>query len=255
MQSKPRAGGAANGGDSPDDDGQGGLFDLAGQRLDGAGGERGTAEPAGANLDSRSPTATPPVSKARPGKTIDDKAGHRSRLFERFRNGGSDAMPDYELLEMILFRAIPRGDTKPAAKALLARFKTFAEVVNAPAERLMEVDGIGQRVGQWQVRPAQPCIPTDKQPDCLAAVPGGKVKDVCGEVVVPLVAVARLVIEPNDKSSSVTVWVAVHVIVWPSVAPTGGASEVGVPGQTTGTRLSFTVNGAFSVVLPVLRTR
>jgi DNA repair protein RadC len=78
-------------------------------------------------------------------KILDHRAGHRERLRERFRDGGSDAMPDYELLEMVLFRAVTRGDTKPLAKALLARFKTFNEVINAPPERLMEVAGVGQR--------------------------------------------------------------------------------------------------------------
>jgi DNA repair protein RadC len=77
---------------------------------------------------------------------IDDKAGHRERLRMRFRTGGADALPDYELLEMVLFRAFPRGDTKPLAKQLLARFGTFAEVINAPEERQREVQGVGTRV-------------------------------------------------------------------------------------------------------------
>jgi len=77
---------------------------------------------------------------------LDDKAGHRERLRARFRSGGAEALPDYELLEMVLFRAFPRGDTKPLAKQLLARFGTFAEVINAPDERLREVDGVGARV-------------------------------------------------------------------------------------------------------------
>lgn len=72
--------------------------------------------------------------------------GHRERLRERFNEGGPDALPDYELLEMILFLAIRRGDTKPLAKALLARFGSFAEVISAPAERLMEVAGVGEAV-------------------------------------------------------------------------------------------------------------
>jgi DNA repair protein RadC len=71
---------------------------------------------------------------------VDDKVGHRQRLRDRFRNGGPEAIPDYELLEMILFRVIPRGDTKPLAKKLLAKFGSFAEVVSAPPERLKEVD-------------------------------------------------------------------------------------------------------------------
>ncbi len=82
---------------------------------------------------------------AETAKIYDDKAGHRARLLTRFRDGGADALPDYEMLEMILFRAFPRVDTKPYAKALMAKFKTFSGVVNAPAQRLMEVDGIGQR--------------------------------------------------------------------------------------------------------------
>jgi DNA repair protein RadC len=75
----------------------------------------------------------------------DHRAGHRQRLRERFRTGGSDAVPDYELLEMILFRVYPRGDTKPIAKRLLATFGTFAAVVNAPPQRLAEVEGVGER--------------------------------------------------------------------------------------------------------------
>ena len=65
--------------------------------------------------------------------------GHRARLRERFRKGGSDAMPDYELLELVLFRALPRRDTKELAKTLIARFGSFAEVVNAPDQRLKEI--------------------------------------------------------------------------------------------------------------------
>ena len=72
--------------------------------------------------------------------------GHRERLKDRFKDGGPDAVPDYELLEMVLYRAIRRGDTKPIAKQLLARFGTFAEVLSAAPERLMEVKGVGEAV-------------------------------------------------------------------------------------------------------------
>jgi DNA repair protein RadC len=72
--------------------------------------------------------------------------GHRQRLRERFLKGGSDAMPDYELLELVLFRALPRRDTKELAKQLVARFGSFAEVVNAPDQRLKEVEGVGDSV-------------------------------------------------------------------------------------------------------------
>jgi len=72
--------------------------------------------------------------------------GHRERLRDRFRQGGASALPDYELLEMVLFRAIKRADTKPLAKALLARFGSFAEVISAAPERLQEVKGIGPAI-------------------------------------------------------------------------------------------------------------
>ena len=73
-------------------------------------------------------------------------AGHRRRLRDRFRKGGAEAMPDYELLELILFRALPRRDTKALAKRLIARFGSFAEVVTAPESRLKEVKGAGDAV-------------------------------------------------------------------------------------------------------------
>jgi len=72
--------------------------------------------------------------------------GHRDRLRKRFREGGDDALPDYELLELILFRALPRRDTKPLAKALIEKFGSYPEVINAPDERLREVEGAGDAV-------------------------------------------------------------------------------------------------------------
>lgn len=72
--------------------------------------------------------------------------GHRERLKTRFRDQGGDAMADYELLELILFQAVPRRDTKPLAKALIARFGTFSDVLAAPEARLVEVPGIGPSV-------------------------------------------------------------------------------------------------------------
>jgi DNA repair protein RadC len=72
--------------------------------------------------------------------------GHRQRLRDRLMEGGADALPDYELLELTLFRAIPRGDTKPLAKDLLKAFGSFAEVIAASPERLKEVEGVGDAV-------------------------------------------------------------------------------------------------------------
>jgi DNA repair protein RadC len=78
--------------------------------------------------------------------TPEHQLGHRERLRERFLEGGANAMPDYELLELVLFAAIPRRDTKPLAKALIAQFGSFAEVLAAPRARLLEVSGIGEAV-------------------------------------------------------------------------------------------------------------
>ncbi|HSM97009.1 MAG TPA: DNA repair protein RadC [Rhizomicrobium sp.] len=72
--------------------------------------------------------------------------GHRARLRDRFLKGGAQSIPDYELLEMVLFAAIPRGDVKPLAKALLARFGSFDEVISTSRERLLEVKGVGDAV-------------------------------------------------------------------------------------------------------------
>jgi len=71
---------------------------------------------------------------------------HRARLRERFLAGGPDAMPDYELLELVLFRAIPRRDVKPLARALIDAFGDFAAVVGAPRARLAEINGAGPAV-------------------------------------------------------------------------------------------------------------
>jgi DNA repair protein RadC len=72
--------------------------------------------------------------------------GHRQRLRRRFRESGGEAMPDYEMLELILFRALKQKDTKPLAKQLISVFGSFSEVINAPEERLAEVRGVGDAV-------------------------------------------------------------------------------------------------------------
>lgn len=70
--------------------------------------------------------------------------GHRLRMRQRLLKAGPDALADHEMLEMILFIALPRRDTKPLAKALLGRFRTFGGVIGAPPAELMAVDGIGE---------------------------------------------------------------------------------------------------------------
>lgn len=73
-------------------------------------------------------------------------AGHRERLRERAVAGGLAALPDYEVLELLLFRTIPRGDVKPLAKQLLARFGSLGGVLGATAEELRTVAGVGEAV-------------------------------------------------------------------------------------------------------------
>ncbi len=71
---------------------------------------------------------------------------HRKRLRERFMSGGSGAMPDYELLELVLFRSIPRQDVKPLARLLMDTFGDFNRVLTAPEERLRQIKGVGETV-------------------------------------------------------------------------------------------------------------
>jgi DNA repair protein RadC len=87
-------------------------------------------------------------SKKAPGASLSDASphyhGHRERLRARFREAGAEAVSDYELLELMLFRAIPQRDVKPLAKELIAKFGSFAEVVAAPPPRLAEIKGMGE---------------------------------------------------------------------------------------------------------------
>lgn len=70
--------------------------------------------------------------------------GHRQRLRDRFMKAGGEAMADYELLELILFQAIPRRDVKPLAKDLMSTFGSFSSVITAPVERLQEFKGLSE---------------------------------------------------------------------------------------------------------------
>jgi len=73
-------------------------------------------------------------------------ADHRKRLRARFLEGGATAVPDYELLELILFRAIARQDVKPLARQLIDTFGDFNRVISASPARLMAVPGVGEAV-------------------------------------------------------------------------------------------------------------
>lgn len=97
--------------------------------------ERGFFDEAGRPIANRRAVAAEP-----------HYVGHRDRLRERFLGAGGSALADYELLELLLFRSIARADTKPIAKALLARFGTLAEVLGASPHLLQEVKGVGPSV-------------------------------------------------------------------------------------------------------------
>ncbi|CUI43575.1 RadC family protein [Cognatishimia activa] len=71
---------------------------------------------------------------------------HRKRLRDRFMRGGAGAVPDYELLELVLFRAIPRRDVKPIARRLLDRFGSFNGVISASIPRLKECHDVGDAI-------------------------------------------------------------------------------------------------------------
>jgi DNA repair protein RadC len=74
--------------------------------------------------------------------------GHRERLREKLATRGPGALEDYELLELVLFRALPRGDVKPLAKRLIKAFGDFNHALSAPVERLCEVEGVGEAVAR-----------------------------------------------------------------------------------------------------------
>jgi DNA repair protein RadC len=97
--------------------------------------------------DERGFLAERPLKPLRKTKASEEKphySGHRQRLRERFRVSGPGALSDYEVLEMLLFRSIPRADTKERAKALLKRFGSLAEVLGAPEHLIREVPDIGE---------------------------------------------------------------------------------------------------------------
>jgi DNA repair protein RadC len=102
-----------------------------------------TDQPGGAAPTS----ANPPVAKApSPSSAKPHQLGHRERLRARFLDAGPDALADYELLELLLFRVIARADVKALAKALIARFGDLAAVFAADPRRIAEVEGAGAAV-------------------------------------------------------------------------------------------------------------
>ncbi len=117
------------------------MFSLSRER-------RAMTVPTQTHFSDVAPTAfdaTPasPVSGDRLPSYIRD---HRVRLRDRFMRGGAAALPDYEMLELVLFRAIPRRDVKPLARAMLERFGDFNGVVSAPPAQLRALPGVGDSV-------------------------------------------------------------------------------------------------------------
>jgi DNA repair protein RadC len=88
--------------------------------------------------------AIPEPSVAKPAVPKSPLEGHRSRMRARLLTAGPDALADHELLEMILFIALPRRDTKPIARALIARFGSFAAAIAAPLSELRATEGLGE---------------------------------------------------------------------------------------------------------------
>ncbi len=87
--------------------------------------------------------SVPPLPNGRVPSYMRD---HRKRLRTRFMEGGAQAVPDYELLELILFRAIPQRDVKPLARTLIDTFGDFNRVISASVTQLTEIDGVGEAV-------------------------------------------------------------------------------------------------------------
>lgn len=96
-------------------------------------------------LDRDEVIVVPPLSKSK-GKVPSYLADHRKRLRHRFLTGGAAAMPDYEILELTLFRAIPRQDVKPLARRLIDTFGDLNGVLAAPISRLERIEGVGPAV-------------------------------------------------------------------------------------------------------------
>jgi len=138
-------------------------------------------------------------------------AGHRRRLTERFRNAGSKALADYELLELILSYVIPRVDTKPAAKALLKQFKTILNVLQQPPERLLETKGIGPKAATY-LSVIQACLARamERTLESLKCVSGPE----------DLLAYARIALGPFSQESLLALYLdnAHHVVHHQEVA-------------------------------------
>jgi DNA repair protein RadC len=92
------------------------------------------------------PAVQPRATSSPISSTPPDAVEHRTRVRNRFKRLGAEGFDDVELLELLLFRSIPRRDTKPIAKALLKRFGTLPGVLSAAPHLLAEIAGVGEAV-------------------------------------------------------------------------------------------------------------
>ena len=77
---------------------------------------------------------------------------HRANVRARFLNGGAQAIADFELLELVIFRAIPHRDVRPLCKLLLRQFGSFGNVITAPQSDLKKIAGIGQAANLSRIK-------------------------------------------------------------------------------------------------------
>ncbi|ADU14694.1 RadC family protein [Asticcacaulis excentricus] len=117
--------------------------------------------------------------------TLPDHGGHRQRLRDRARRGGTSVLPDYEVLELILFRSIPQRDVKPLAKALLSRFGSLSAVLSAPLEDMLQVSALDNKGRSLKMTP-----------------------DIALDLQLMFEATRRLMAEPLKRSTVISSWQA-----------------------------------------------
>lgn len=115
--------------------------------------------------------------------SLPDHGGHRQRLRDRARKGGVSALPEYELLELFLFRSIPQRDVKPLAKALLARFGSLSAALSAPLEDMLQVSALDGKGRALKVTP-----------------------DIALDLQLMFEATRRLVAEPLKRTTVIASW-------------------------------------------------
>lgn len=116
---------------------------------------------------------------------LPEHGGHRQRLRDRARRGGISVLPDYEVLELCLFRSIPQRDVKPLAKALLSRFGSLSAVLSAPLEDMLQVSALDNKGRALKMTP-----------------------DIALDLQLMFEATRRLMAEPLKRSTVISSWQA-----------------------------------------------